>query len=219
MAGRRYAADMREKLQDLRQHITDAVHLKGIKRARILQPNLLLENKDDNYLRDEAIWGDDPVHMTTRGYTELARNLEAVIEEMKEEDEKEEKAALGTGREKAPLPSVLRGRDGTQRLAAAEAGSSLLCPTEEEVAVATPATLKAVVAIEATLEAVLGTEAQAVTMEVTPAEAEAAVGTVCTTAPKTAGTAEAARGKCVFTSEYSNEQRRGDQISHHHLYI
>jgi len=89
-----------------------------------------------------------------------------------------------------------------------EAGSSLLCPTEE-VGVATPATLEAVVA----------TEAEAVTVEVTPATAEAAVGTVCTTALKTAGTAEAARGKSVLRSEYSNEQRRGDQISQHHLYI
>ena len=48
MAGRKYAAEMKEKLDDLRQHIREAVHLKGIKRARIVQASLLLESCDDD---------------------------------------------------------------------------------------------------------------------------------------------------------------------------
>ena len=56
---------------------------------------MLLGSPDDNYLRDEEIWADDPVHMTAKGYAELAWNLEAKIEEWKENDEKEEKARAG----------------------------------------------------------------------------------------------------------------------------
>jgi hypothetical protein len=88
MAGRNYETKMREKLDDLRQHIREAVHLKGIKRARIVQASLFLKSNDDeNYLREEVIWGDDPIHMTSRGYNEMSIK---------------EKAAVSAGGERAP---------------------------------------------------------------------------------------------------------------------
>ena len=84
-------------------------------------------------------------------------------------------------------PSAPKSRAGTQALAAAEAGNSLPCPTEEE----------AVVETEAILEAVAVIEAAAVTVEVMLAKAEAAVEAAAMTASEAAepaGTVEAPRG-------------------------
>jgi len=106
MARRGYGKEMKEKLADLRDAIKAAVKTKGIKRVSVWQPDLLLEGPEDNYLRDEEIWGDDPVHMTTTGYVELARQLEAKIEDWKGFEEREEKS--NSGGDKRPMAKRAR---------------------------------------------------------------------------------------------------------------
>jgi len=106
MARRGYWKEMKEKLADLRDAIKAAVKIKGIKRVIVLQPDLLLEGTEDSYLRDEEIWGDDPVHMTSKGYVELARQLEAKIEDWKGHEEREEKN--NSGGVKRPLAKRAR---------------------------------------------------------------------------------------------------------------
>jgi len=75
-----YASWMGERLADLRHHTRELLHLKGIKRIKVVQGVHLLADDGNTapYLRAEALWGDDPVHLTDRGYKEMADGVTAL---------------------------------------------------------------------------------------------------------------------------------------------
>jgi len=71
---------MGERLTDLRHHTREFLHLKGIKRIKVVQGVHLLAEDGNTapYLRAEALWGEDPVHLTDRGYKELADGVSSL---------------------------------------------------------------------------------------------------------------------------------------------
>jgi hypothetical protein len=73
-----YASRMGEALSDMRDSMKDLIFGKKIRSFKVLSTTLLLTGDDAEETADKirAYWREDPVHMTTEGYTEL---VEAVI--------------------------------------------------------------------------------------------------------------------------------------------
>jgi hypothetical protein len=94
MKDRNYGKWMEEKLSEVRGIVRDYVRMRNIKRASVMELGQLITQPAgrSDYLHEEEIWGEDPVHMTSTGYKLAAEGLEAVIYEKKrEEREVEEK--------------------------------------------------------------------------------------------------------------------------------
>jgi hypothetical protein len=90
---------MEEKLTELRGIVHDYVRMRNIKRATVIDIGQLLTPSagQSGYLHEEEIWGrQDPVHLTTKGYSMVAAGLESLIyEERGDEREAEEKESQG----------------------------------------------------------------------------------------------------------------------------
>jgi len=94
MKDRNYGKWMEEKLSEVRGIVRDYVRMRNIKRASVMELGQLITKPEgrSEYLHEEEIWGEDPVHMTPTGYKLAAEGLEAVIyEKRREEREVEEK--------------------------------------------------------------------------------------------------------------------------------
>ncbi len=89
---------MEEKLAELRGIVRDYVRMCNIKRASMIEMGQLLTPSagQSSNLHKEEIWGEDPVHLTTKGYGMAAACLESLIYEKRgEEREAEEKGSQG----------------------------------------------------------------------------------------------------------------------------
>ena len=94
MKVRNYGKWMEEKLSEVRGIVRDYVRMRNIKRASVMELGQLITKPEgrSEYLHEEEIWGEDPVHMTPTGYKLAAEGLEATIyEKRREEREVEEK--------------------------------------------------------------------------------------------------------------------------------
>ncbi len=94
MKDRNYGKWMEEKLSEVRGIVRDYVRMRNIKQASVMELGQLITKPEgqSEYLHEEEIWGEDPVHMTPTGYKLAAEGLEATIyEKRREEREVEEK--------------------------------------------------------------------------------------------------------------------------------
>jgi hypothetical protein len=66
--------------------------MRNIKRASVLEFGKLIAPSagQSEYLQEEEIWGEDPVHYTQKGYKMAAAGLESLIYEKKSEEKEEE---------------------------------------------------------------------------------------------------------------------------------
>jgi hypothetical protein len=98
LTDRNYGRWMEEKLTELRGVVRDYVRMRNIKRATVMKMGQLLTPSagQSGYLHEEEIWGEDPVRLTTKGYSTVAAGLESLIYEKRgEEREAEEKESQG----------------------------------------------------------------------------------------------------------------------------
>jgi hypothetical protein len=92
---RNYGKWMEEKLSELRSTIRDYVRMQNIKRATVMELGQLITPPagQSEYLHEEEIWGEDPVHMTRKGCKLAAAGIESLIyKKRSEEKEAEEKS-------------------------------------------------------------------------------------------------------------------------------
>ncbi len=92
---RNYRKWMEVKLSELRSTVCDYVRMRNIKRATVMELGQLImpPAAQSEYLHEEEIWGEDPVHMTRKGYKLVAAGIEYLIyEKRSEEKEAEEKS-------------------------------------------------------------------------------------------------------------------------------
>jgi hypothetical protein len=95
---RNYIRWMEEKLSELRGTVRDYVRMRNIKRAAVIEMGQLMTPSagQSEYLQEEEIWGEDPVHLTSKGYSLVAAGIESLIyEKRNEEKEAEEKGGQG----------------------------------------------------------------------------------------------------------------------------
>jgi hypothetical protein len=86
---------MEEKLSELKSTVRDYVRMRNIKLATVMEMGQLIKTPagQSEYLHEEEIWGEDPVHMTRTGYKLAAAGIESLVYEKKsEEKEAEEKS-------------------------------------------------------------------------------------------------------------------------------
>jgi hypothetical protein len=89
---------MEEKLTELKGTVRDYVRMGNIKRATVIEMGQLLTptTGQSGYLHEEEVWGEDPVHLTAKGYSMAAAGLESLIYEKREEErDAEEKGGQG----------------------------------------------------------------------------------------------------------------------------
>jgi hypothetical protein len=95
MKDRNYKQWMDGRLAEIRGVVKDYVWMRNIKRATIISLDQLITPTAglSEYLQQEELRGEDPVHYTPKGYSLAAAGLEALIYEKRgEEKEAEEKA-------------------------------------------------------------------------------------------------------------------------------
>ncbi len=70
----------------------DYVRMRNIERATVMEFGKLITPSpgQSEYLQEEEIWGEDPVHYTQKGYSLAAAGLESLIYEKKSEEKEEE---------------------------------------------------------------------------------------------------------------------------------
>ncbi len=80
------------KMAEVRGIVRNYVRMKNIKRASVLEFGKLIAPSagQSEYLQEEEIGGEDPVHYTQKGYKMAAAGLESLIYEKKSEEKEEE---------------------------------------------------------------------------------------------------------------------------------
>jgi len=89
---RNYGKWMEEKLSELMSTVCDNVRMRNIKPATVMELGQLIMPSagQSEYLHKEEIWGEDPVHMTRKGYKLAATGIESLIYEMRSEEKEAE---------------------------------------------------------------------------------------------------------------------------------
>jgi hypothetical protein len=85
--------------------------MRNIKRASAMELGQLIVQPagQSDYLYEEEVWGEDPVHMTSTGYKQAAEGLESVIyEKRREEREVDEKPGQGPAKKPRMDPALSR---------------------------------------------------------------------------------------------------------------
>jgi hypothetical protein len=111
-----------EKLTEMKGKVRDYVRMRNIKRATVMEMGQLLTPTagQSGYLNEEEVWGEDPVHLTSKGYRMAAAGPESLIYEKRgEEKEAEEKG--GQGPAKKPRYDVAEKRPAWVKGSVAEA--------------------------------------------------------------------------------------------------
>ena len=74
---RNYGKWMEEKLSELRSTVCNYVRMRNIKPATVIELGQLIMPSagQSDYLHKEEIWGEDPVHMTRKGYKLAATGI------------------------------------------------------------------------------------------------------------------------------------------------
>jgi hypothetical protein len=112
------------KLAEVRGIIRDYIRMRNIKRVTVIELGQLITPSPgmSAYLQEEEIWGDDPVHLTPKGYSLAAAGLESLIYE-KRAEEKEDEPASWQGAAKRPKQDLTKKRPDWVRGSIAEAVS------------------------------------------------------------------------------------------------
>jgi hypothetical protein len=127
MKERNYGRWMEEKMAEVRGIARDYVRMRNIKRASVLEFGKLIAPSagQSDYLQEEEIWGEDPVHYTQKGYKMAAAGLESLVYEKKSEEKDEEakpnppkKPKLDLTKKQASLGPGQCGGGGEERRAA-----------------------------------------------------------------------------------------------------
>jgi hypothetical protein len=108
---RNYGKWMEEKLAEVRGIVRDYVRMRNIKGASVMELGQLIVQPAgrSDYLHEEEVWGEDPVHMTPTGYKLAAEGLESVIyEKRREEREVVEKSGQGPAKKPRVDPALSR---------------------------------------------------------------------------------------------------------------
>ncbi len=133
---RNYVRWMEEKLTELKGTVRDYVRMRNIKRATVIEMGQLLTPtaSQSGYLHEEEVWGEDPVHLTSKGYSMAAAGLESLIYEKRgEEKDAEEKGVQGPAkRPRYDAAEAVEGSPGrpSNNRQAGEAASSREAPEE-----------------------------------------------------------------------------------------
>jgi hypothetical protein len=92
MKERNYGRWMEEKMSELKGIVRDYVRMRNIKRSTVMEFGKLITPSpgQSEYLQEEEIWGEDPVHYTQKGYSLAAAGLESLVYEKKAEEREEE---------------------------------------------------------------------------------------------------------------------------------
>jgi hypothetical protein len=92
MKERNYGRWMEDKMAELKGIVRDYVRMRNIKRATVMEFEKLITPSpgQSEYLQEEEIWGEDPVHYTPEGYSMAAAGLESLIYEKKAEEKEDE---------------------------------------------------------------------------------------------------------------------------------
>jgi hypothetical protein len=71
MKERNYGRWMEDKMGELKGIVRDYVRMRNIKRATVMEFGKLITPSpgQSEYLQEEEIWGEDPVHYTQKGYS------------------------------------------------------------------------------------------------------------------------------------------------------
>jgi hypothetical protein len=87
-----YEKWMEGKLAEVKGTIRDYIRMRNIKRVTVIEMGQLITPTPglSAYLQDEEVWGDDPVHMTPKGYSLAATGLEHLIYEKRAEEKEDE---------------------------------------------------------------------------------------------------------------------------------
>lgn len=85
-------------MAEMRGIVRDYVRMRNIKRATVMEFGQLITPAagQSSYLHEEEIWGEDPVHYTSKGYSLAAAGLESLVYE-KRSEEKEIGSSGGQG--------------------------------------------------------------------------------------------------------------------------
>jgi hypothetical protein len=108
-----YGRWMEEKIAEMRGIVRDYVRMRNIKRATVMEFGQLITPAagQSSYLHEEEIWGEDPVHYTSKGYSLAASGLESLVYE-KRSEEREAGPSGGQGpSKKAKLDLTLKRPD------------------------------------------------------------------------------------------------------------
>jgi hypothetical protein len=91
MKERNYGRWMEDKMGELKGIVRDYVRMRNIKRATVMEFGKLITPSpgQSEYLQEEEIWGEDPVHYTPKGYSLAAAGLESLVYEKKAEEKEE----------------------------------------------------------------------------------------------------------------------------------
>jgi hypothetical protein len=119
---RNYVRLTEEKLTEMRGTVRGYVRMRNIKRASVIEMGQLLTPNagQSSYLHEEEIWGKDPVHLTSKGYSMTAAGLESLIYE-KRGEEKEAAEKGGQGPAKKPRYDAAENRPAWVKGSVAEA--------------------------------------------------------------------------------------------------
>jgi hypothetical protein len=104
---RNYIRWMEEKLTELRGTVRDYMRMRNIKRAAVIEMGQLMTRSagQSEYLQEEEIWGEDPVYLTSKGYSLVAAGIESLIYEKRMKKRKlRRKAAKARRRNRAMTP-------------------------------------------------------------------------------------------------------------------
>jgi hypothetical protein len=113
---------MEGKLAEVKGIIRDYIRMRNIKRVTVIEMGQLITPTPglSAYLQDEEVWGEDPVHMTPKGYSLAATGLKTLIYE-KRAEEKEEEPTSWQGAAKRPKQDLSKKRPDWVRGSVAEA--------------------------------------------------------------------------------------------------
>jgi hypothetical protein len=91
MKERNYGRWMEDKMAEVKGIVRDYVRMRNIKRATVMEFGKLIVPSagQSEYLQEEEMWGEDPVHYTQKGYSLAAAGLESLISEKKSEAREE----------------------------------------------------------------------------------------------------------------------------------
>ncbi len=83
---------MEGKLAEVKGIIRDYIRMRNIKRVTVIEMGQLITPTPglSAYLQEEEVWGEDPVHMTPKGYSLAATGLEHLIYEKRAEEKEDE---------------------------------------------------------------------------------------------------------------------------------
>jgi hypothetical protein len=102
---------MEGKLAEVRGIIRDYIRMRNIKRVTVIEMGQLIMPSPgmSAYLQEEEVWGEDPVHLTPKGYSPAAAGLETLIYE-KRAEEKEDEPTSWQGADKRPKQDLSKKR-------------------------------------------------------------------------------------------------------------